>query len=106
MIKKNYWEKQAKNPESSALINEVKQIRPTAELLDRFESRRTELESKGKGPLRTIWAFYGSNKERIDSVLKHGFERSMSGAAIVCWFALVISNFVVMIVSQLMQGGS
>jgi len=85
LVKKNQWEKQSKKPESSSKIKEVKQVRPTMDLLDRFEARRTDLEKRNAGPLRTIWGWYGTNKERIDAVLQHGFEKSMSGSAVVCW---------------------
>jgi len=92
LVKKNQWEKQTKEPESSSRIKEVFQVRPTADLLDRFETRRTELERKATGPLRTIWGWYGTNKERIDAVLQHGFAKNMSGAAIVCWCVSAFSS--------------
>jgi hypothetical protein len=57
-----------------------------AEILEKFETRRSELEARIK-PLRTIWAFYGSNKERIDAIMQHGFDKGLSNAAIVLWFA-------------------
>eukprot|EP01122_Echinamoeba_exundans_P012557 TRINITY_DN5278_c0_g1_i1.p1 TRINITY_DN5278_c0_g1~~TRINITY_DN5278_c0_g1_i1.p1 ORF type:complete len:153 (+),score=38.88 TRINITY_DN5278_c0_g1_i1:32-490(+) len=84
-VKANQWDKQCKDEATHQRLKTVKQIRPTMELLDSFESRRTELETKNKRPVRTIWAYYGSNKERIEGILKNGFAKTLSSAAIVLW---------------------